>query len=75
MHEDTLYVDLARYKAQSVSVLKSLFRYWFEAAAWHRPTILIFDNMEALLGAELEVRAFSFCCCLFCYLRHRVCRT
>ena len=57
---DTYYVDFARHSEQPVSKLKSLFRYWFDNAAWHRPTILIFDNMEKLLSAEVEVRTEIF---------------
>lgn len=53
---DTYYIDLARHSEQPISTLKSLFRYWFEKATWHRPTILIMDNMEKLMGAEVEVR-------------------
>lgn len=26
---------------------------------WHRPTVLVFDNMDKLLGAELEVEPIS----------------
>ena len=62
-HLDTIYADLARYEDQSVATIKSKFRYWFEAAAWHRPTLLIFDNMHGLLSTEQEVscRFFSSC--------------
>ena len=56
---DTLYVDMARYSEQPISNVKALFKYWFEKALWHRPTVLIMDNMEKLVGAEVEV-TFSF---------------
>jgi hypothetical protein len=52
---DTLYVDLARYTEKPVATLKKLFEYWFDKAAWHRPTVLVFDNIESLFGVELEV--------------------
>jgi hypothetical protein len=40
---------------KSVAVLNKLFGYWFDKASWHRPTLLVFDNMESLFGVELEV--------------------
>ncbi|KAL0956260.1 hypothetical protein HGRIS_002414 [Hohenbuehelia grisea] len=48
------YVDLAKYSEKPVPFVKSLFRYSFEKAAWHKPSILIFDNMDKLLSVELE---------------------
>jgi len=56
---DTYYVDVSRYSEQPISAVKGLFRYWFDKAAWHRPSILILDNLEKLLGAEVEVRIDS----------------
>ncbi|KII85002.1 hypothetical protein PLICRDRAFT_350537 [Plicaturopsis crispa FD-325 SS-3] len=50
----TLYVDLGKYVEHPVSQVKSLFAYWFAAAVWHKPTVLVFDNMEKLLGTEVE---------------------
>ncbi|KAJ6603141.1 P-loop containing nucleoside triphosphate hydrolase protein [Mycena sp. CBHHK59/15] len=50
----TLYVDVSRHAAQPVPMVKALLGYWFKKAAWHRPTILILDNLEKLVGVELE---------------------
>ncbi|KIK68962.1 hypothetical protein GYMLUDRAFT_80351 [Collybiopsis luxurians FD-317 M1] len=50
----THYVDVAPYADKPVSVIKSLFRYWLEIALWHKPTILILDNIHELLGIESE---------------------
>ncbi|KAJ6495661.1 P-loop containing nucleoside triphosphate hydrolase protein [Mycena vitilis] len=50
----TLYVDVSRYAAQPVQTIKALLGYWFKKAAWHRPAILILDNLEKLVGVELE---------------------
>ncbi|KAJ7923237.1 P-loop containing nucleoside triphosphate hydrolase protein [Mycena leptocephala] len=49
-----LYVDVSRYAAQPVQTIKALLGYWFKKAAWHRPAILILDNLEKLVGVELE---------------------
>lgn len=48
------FVDMSRYAEQPVSTVKSHLRYWFEKAAWHRPSVLILDNLDSLLSAELE---------------------
>ncbi|KAJ7874791.1 P-loop containing nucleoside triphosphate hydrolase protein [Mycena olivaceomarginata] len=50
----TLYVDVSRYAAQPVHTIKTLLNYWFRKAAWHRPAILILDNLEKLVGVEVE---------------------
>jgi hypothetical protein len=51
----TLYVDLSRYTEKPVETLRTQFQYWLDKAMWHRPSVLVFDNLEKLLGAELEV--------------------
>ncbi|KAJ7936760.1 P-loop containing nucleoside triphosphate hydrolase protein, partial [Mycena leptocephala] len=49
-----LYVDVSRYAAQPVQTIKALLGYWFKKAAWHRPAILILDNLEKLVGVDWE---------------------
>lgn len=56
---DTLYVDFARHTETPVATLKGLFKYWFAKASWHRPSVLVFDNMDKLLGTELQVSILS----------------
>ncbi|KAG9310908.1 P-loop containing nucleoside triphosphate hydrolase protein [Chiua virens] len=48
------YVDFKLYTEKPVATLKALFRYLYEIAAWHRPTVLIFDNLDKVLKAEEE---------------------
>ncbi|KAJ6497788.1 P-loop containing nucleoside triphosphate hydrolase protein [Mycena sanguinolenta] len=50
----TLYIDVARYAAQPVHAVKALLQYWFKKASWHRPAVLILDNLEKLVGVEIE---------------------
>ena len=58
----TLYVDLSRYTENPIQTLRTQFQYWLDKAMWHRPSVLIFDNLEKLLGTELEVfRSFYPC--------------
>lgn len=51
----TLYVDASRYTEKPIQTLRTQFRFWLEKAMWHQPSVLIFDNLEKLLGTELEV--------------------
>lgn len=56
MRTDTLYTDASSISEKPVSAVKAQFDYWIDKAMWHRPTILILDDLDKLLGAELEVR-------------------
>ncbi|KAF9495315.1 AAA-domain-containing protein [Pleurotus eryngii] len=48
------YIDLSRYTEKPIATLKALFRHAYEKAAWHKPSILIMDNLDKILSAELE---------------------
>ncbi|KAF4598456.1 Peroxisome biosynthesis protein pex1 [Pleurotus pulmonarius] len=48
------YIDLSRYTEKPVATLKTLFRHAYEKAAWHKPSLLIMDNLDKILSAELE---------------------
>ncbi|KAL1746204.1 P-loop containing nucleoside triphosphate hydrolase protein [Schizophyllum fasciatum] len=50
----TLYADAATLSEKPISAIKAQFDYWFDKAMWHRPSILILDNLDKLLSAELE---------------------
>ncbi|KAG6889103.1 hypothetical protein C0995_003672 [Termitomyces sp. Mi166 len=50
----TLLVDVSRYTELPISSVKSLLQYWFEKAIWHKPSILILDNLDKLVGTEVE---------------------
>lgn len=54
--QDTLYVDAAKYTETPVSRVKNLLRYWFDKAYFHRPTVVIIDNLDMLIGVEQEVK-------------------
>lgn len=51
----TLYVDVSRYSEKPIQTLRTQFQFWLDKAMWHQPSVLIFDNLEKLLGTELEV--------------------
>ncbi|KAF8995495.1 P-loop containing nucleoside triphosphate hydrolase protein [Cyathus striatus] len=50
----THYVDVSKYAEQPAGVMKQQFNYWFDKAAWHKPSVLILDNLDKLLGPEHE---------------------
>lgn len=61
--EDTHYVDFMSYSEKPMKKFKSLFRHLYEVAAWHRPTVLIFDNLDKVLSPEQEVCPVSLSMC------------
>ncbi|TFK74567.1 AAA-domain-containing protein [Pluteus cervinus] len=48
------YVDASRYADQPVAKVKPMFQYWYKKAFWHRPSVLILDNLDKLVPAEVE---------------------
>jgi len=52
---DILYVDASKLAEQPTPSVKAQVNYWFDKCAWHRPSILILDNLDKLLSAEVEV--------------------
>ncbi|KAH8827941.1 P-loop containing nucleoside triphosphate hydrolase protein [Flagelloscypha sp. PMI_526] len=50
----TMYVDASRYTEKPISVVKSLLDYWIHKALWHRPSVIVLDNLDKLVPAELE---------------------
>ncbi|KAI0631588.1 AAA-domain-containing protein [Trametes polyzona] len=50
----TLYVDLSRFSGSPVAKVRSHMKYWLEKAAWHKPSLLVLDNIDKLMGTELE---------------------
>src|SRR6266576_2289393 len=65
---DIHYVDVSRYSDKPVATMKTQFKYWAEKAAWHRPSVLILDNLDKLLSAEVEVRQYELFSFFSCYL-------
>ncbi|GBE85761.1 Peroxisome biosynthesis protein [Sparassis crispa] len=48
------YVDFAKYSEIPITKVRALLKYWMDKASWHRPSVLVFDNVDKLMGAELE---------------------
>lgn len=63
---DTSYIDMATHAEARVPQLKTFFSYLVERLTWHKPSLLILDNLDKVLSAEVEVSAMgsSFRCLL-----------
>lgn len=51
---DDLYIDCQHHTDLPVAKLKSLFKYWFALAQFHRPSTITIDNIEKILPSEVE---------------------
>ena len=47
---DTLYIDLSRYNGSPIAKVRSHMKYWMDKAAWHKPSVLVLDNIDKLMG-------------------------
>ena len=52
-------MDVSQYSDKPVSTIHAQFKYWAEKVTWHRPSVLILDNLDKLLSAEVEVRQYK----------------
>ncbi|KZP33999.1 hypothetical protein FIBSPDRAFT_847131 [Athelia psychrophila] len=53
-----LYIEIARHDNTPVPTLEGLFKHWWGNVAWHSSSVIALDNVDNLLGVELEVRLF-----------------
>lgn len=58
VRQDIHYVDVSKYSELPIPTAKNLFRYWLDKARWHKPSVIVLDNLDKLLSAEVEVRIF-----------------
>jgi peroxin-1 len=49
---------MQQHAEDSVATIKALFESTCAKAAWHRPSVVVFDDMDKVIGAELEVTGF-----------------
>ncbi|KAF9510428.1 hypothetical protein BS47DRAFT_1347980 [Hydnum rufescens UP504] len=49
-----LYADLAKLADERVAAVKALFDRWLDIASWHKPSILVLDNLDRVVGPEVE---------------------
>jgi len=52
----TVSKDMASFGEDRVAVVKAEWTSLLEKAAWSSPAIIVLDNLDVLIGVELEVR-------------------
>ncbi|TNY17359.1 P-loop containing nucleoside triphosphate hydrolase protein [Rhodotorula diobovata] len=50
----TIYVDCAQHADARLPALKGRFKDWLDEACWHAPSVLVLDNLDRLIGVEVE---------------------
>ncbi|KAI5478553.1 peroxin-1 [Pseudohyphozyma bogoriensis] len=50
----TIYIDCSKHTDERLPTLKSKMKDWFDEACWHAPTVMVLDNLDRMLGAEVE---------------------
>ncbi|KAG8685892.1 Peroxisome biosynthesis protein pex1, partial [Ceratobasidium sp. 395] len=54
IHACIVYVDLAQMADEHTSALRSKFKTWKAVAAWRQPSVLVLDNLDKVVSAEVE---------------------
>lgn len=57
---DTMYIDCSKFSDERLPTLKGKMKDWFDEACWHAPSLVVMDNLDRMLGAEVEVRVAWF---------------
>ncbi|BGP21579.1 peroxin-1 [Rhodotorula toruloides] len=50
----TIYVDCSKHADERLPTLKVRMKDWFDEACWHAPTVLVLDNLDRMIAAEVE---------------------
>lgn len=51
-----LFIDMKAFAEESVTGVRSLLQSLLCIALWHRPTLIVLDNLHQFVGVETEVR-------------------
>ncbi|KIO34778.1 hypothetical protein M407DRAFT_16729 [Tulasnella calospora MUT 4182] len=54
VYAHAVYLDLSKNSEDRVATMRSNFKTWLSVATWHRPTILVLDNLDRAIGPEVE---------------------
>lgn len=57
-----IHVDLAQLADEHTSSLRSKFKAWKAVAAWRQPSVLVLDNLDKVVSAEVEASSFILNC-------------
>ncbi|KAL7340906.1 P-loop containing nucleoside triphosphate hydrolase protein [Rhodotorula toruloides] len=50
----TIYVDCSKHADERLPTLKGRMKDWFDEACWHAPAVLVLDNLDRMIAAEVE---------------------
>ncbi|GAA5888591.1 hypothetical protein JCM16303_000882 [Sporobolomyces ruberrimus] len=50
----TIFIDCSKYSEERPVSLKNRIKDWFDQACWHAPSLLVLDNLDRLIPAEVE---------------------
>ncbi|KAK4055252.1 Peroxisome biosynthesis protein pex1 [Microbotryomycetes sp. JL201] len=50
----SIYIDCSKFSDERHGTLRGKMKDWFDEACWHAPSLLILDNIDRMLSAELE---------------------
>ncbi|GAA6011810.1 hypothetical protein JCM11491_000758 [Sporobolomyces phaffii] len=67
----TIYLDCSKYSEERPAALKNRIKDWFDAASWYAPSLLLLDNLDRLIPAEVE-HADSFASLHLANTFHRI---
>jgi hypothetical protein len=51
-----LFIDMKEFAEESLTGVRSLLQSLLRVALWHRPTLIVLDNLHQFVGVETEVR-------------------
>lgn len=63
--EDVIHVDAAKVSDERPTSAKQKIKDWFDEASWYAPSMLVIDNIDRMVAAEVEV------CSIFDRLKYR----
>ena len=51
-----LFIDMKEFAEESLTGVRSLLQSLLRIALWHRPTLIVLDNLHQFVGVETEVQ-------------------
>ncbi|KAK4057620.1 Peroxisome biosynthesis protein pex1 [Microbotryomycetes sp. JL221] len=51
----SIFIDCSKFSDERHATLKGKIKEWFDEACWHAPSLLVLDNIDRMLSAEVEL--------------------
>lgn len=52
---DVVHVDLSKHSEDRIPTMRGNLQNWLNVASWHRPSVIVLDNLDRVVGPEVEV--------------------